>query len=230
MLGITSSRRLLNTILAGSLSARLGKAALWSTAGVVASRGVAIFATIGVARLLGKDQFGELGVIQSTVGMIGTFTGAGLGYSATKYVAELRAAEPLRVGRIIGLSLLASTLLGGLASLAVVFWASALASSILKAPQLYLELRISALLVFLGAVNGVQVGVLSGFEAFKRMAFANFWSVIASVPLMLIGAWFWGVCGVLLGSAVGLLLNAWLNQRVLRGKCGRTKCPPFIPI
>jgi len=41
--------------------------------------------------LLGTVGFGELGVIQSTVGMFGVFAGLGLGMTATKYVASTAA-------------------------------------------------------------------------------------------------------------------------------------------
>lgn len=46
--------------------------------------------TVTVARLLGNAVCGELGIIQSTVGMFGVFAGFGLRVTATKHVAEFR--------------------------------------------------------------------------------------------------------------------------------------------
>jgi O-antigen/teichoic acid export membrane protein len=54
--------------------------------------------------MLGKTGYGELGMIQTTVGMFGVFAGFGLGVTATKHVAEFRRSDPARAGRIIGLS------------------------------------------------------------------------------------------------------------------------------
>ena len=61
----------------------------WTFAGTVISRGLMFVATVAVARILGKTAYGELGMIQSTVGMFSVFAGFGLGLTATKYVAEL---------------------------------------------------------------------------------------------------------------------------------------------
>jgi len=56
----------------------------WSMAGAVISRGLMLVASIFVARMLGKTGFGELGMIQSTVGMFGVFAGFGLGLNCNK--------------------------------------------------------------------------------------------------------------------------------------------------
>ena len=60
---------------ANSLRARFTTAAFWSIAGAVISRGCVLLASIACARLLGKTGFGELGMIQSTVGVFGIFAG-----------------------------------------------------------------------------------------------------------------------------------------------------------
>ena len=89
---------------ANSLRARFTTAAFWSIAGAVVSRGCVLLASIACARLLGKTGFGELGMIQSTVGVFGIFAGLGLGLTATKFVSEFRDSDPERVGQILGLS------------------------------------------------------------------------------------------------------------------------------
>ena len=88
----------------GSLRARFAMGAFWSVAGAVVSRGFLLVASIFCARFLGKEGFGALGMIQSTVGMFGVFAGLGLGMTATKYVSELRRRDPERAGRILALS------------------------------------------------------------------------------------------------------------------------------
>jgi hypothetical protein len=89
---------------ASDIGTRLSRGIFWSMAGSVISRGLMLCATVLVARMLGKTVYGELGMIQSTVGMFGVFAGFGLGLTATKHVAEFRQSDPERAGRIIGLS------------------------------------------------------------------------------------------------------------------------------
>ena len=86
------------------LGYRLARGVFWSMAGAVISRGLMLAATVLVARMLGKTVYGELGMIQSTVGMFGVFAGFGLGLTATKHVAEFRESDADRAGRIIGLA------------------------------------------------------------------------------------------------------------------------------
>jgi hypothetical protein len=60
---------------ASPLGYRLARGAFWSLAGTFISRGLSLIASIIVARMLGKVGFGELGIIQSTMGMFGVFAG-----------------------------------------------------------------------------------------------------------------------------------------------------------
>src|SRR5580698_9969778 len=75
---------------ASPLSVRLARGVFWSLVGAVLARGLGVASSIIVARVLGITAFGEFTIIQSTVGLFGTFAGLGLGITATKYVAELR--------------------------------------------------------------------------------------------------------------------------------------------
>src|SRR5437764_513589 len=58
---------------AGSLRARFARGAFWSLIGAAVSQGLGMFAEVVVARRLGKTTFGELGMIESTVGLFGVF-------------------------------------------------------------------------------------------------------------------------------------------------------------
>jgi len=195
----------------GSLRARFAKGATWSLIGTVISQGLALLASIVVARVLGKVGYGELGMVRSTVGMFGVFAGLGLGLTATKYVAEFRDKDPARAGRIIGLSLAVSVLTGSACALAVFHFAPALATHAINAPQLVPELRIATLLLLFNALTGVQTGVLAGFEAFKTIAYTNLFRGLASFPLVVAGVLLAGLPGAIWGfvltGAVALAVN-----------------------
>src|SRR5215472_8397801 len=113
----------LRRIAASPLSYRLLHGTFWSLTGVVIARLSGFAASILVARFLGRDGFGRLGVIQSTVAMFQVFAGFGLGLTATKYVSEFYKSERKRAGRIIGFSNLVAIVTGGVMS-AVLFLSS----------------------------------------------------------------------------------------------------------
>jgi O-antigen/teichoic acid export membrane protein len=204
---------------AGSLRARFALGAFWSVVGAVASRGFLLAASVVCARLLGKEGFGALGMIQSTAGMFGAFAGLGLGLTATKYVSEFRRQDPLRAGRILALSASAALLSGSLITAAMIWLAPYLARHVLAAPQLAGPLAIGSGLVFFGAINGAQTGALAGFEAFQTIARVNFYAGLASFPLIVLGVWRGGLQGALYGSVVALAIQWALNNRALRGEC-----------
>jgi O-antigen/teichoic acid export membrane protein len=204
---------------------RLAKGIFWSVIGAVISRGLMLAASIFVARMLGKTGFGELGMIQSTVGMFGVFAGFGLGLTATKHVAEFRRSDPDRAGRIIGLSGLFAMATGGLMALGLFIFAPWLAEHTINAPHLAGVLRIGALILFISALNGAQTGALSGFEAFKTIAHVNLFVGLISFPILVFGTWFGGLTGAVWALAINLCFNWLFNHIALRKEARRYGLP-----
>lgn len=194
-------------------------------AGSVISRGLMLCATVLVARILGMTVFGELGMIQATVGMFGVFAGFGLGLTATKHVAEFRQSEPERAGRIIGISGLFAMSTGGLMALGLLIFAPWLAEATINAPHLTGVLRIGALILFINALNGAQTGALAGFEAFKTIAYVNLFVGLISFPILVSGAYFGGLTGAVWALAINLCFNWLLNHIALRKEADRYRVP-----
>ena len=63
-----------------------------------------------------------------------------------------------------------------------------LAANTINAPHLAGVLRIGALLLFINAINGAQTGALSGFEAFRTIAYVNLFVGLTSFPILIAGA------------------------------------------
>lgn len=208
-----------------NIGSRLARGVFWSMAGSVISRGLMLCATILVARMLGKTVYGELGMIQSTVGMFGVFAGFGLGLTATKHVAEFRQNDPDRAGRIIALSGLFAIGTGGIMALGLLIFAPWLAEYTINAPHLSGVLRIGALILFINALNGAQTGALSGFEAFKTIARVNLFVGLLSFPLLVCGAYFGNLTGAVWALAINLCFNWVLNHIALRKEAHRYQVP-----
>ena len=204
---------------ADSLRARFARGTVWSIAGAVISQGLTLIASIVTARILGKAGFGELGMINSTVGMFGTFAGFGLGLTTTKYVSEYRSNEPQKAGRIIALASLVAAISAGLLSVGMLLFAPFIATCALAAPRLAGELRIGAFLLFLNTVNGVQTGTLSGLEAFKAIAQSNLARGLLSFPLIIGGVWLWRLPGAVFGLVLASGIGWLFNHLFLKRKC-----------
>lgn len=198
------------------LGHRLAHGTFWSLVGAVLSRLLGLFASIFVARMIGKVGLGELGIIQSTVGMFSTLAGLGLGLTATKHVAEHRIVNPVLAGETIGLLSLISWGSGLFMTLVVLFLSPWLARHTLAAPQLASQLESGSLLLLFGVINGVQTGILAGFEAFKSIARVNVICGLASFVIMVGGAYIAGLTGAVWGLVISSALNCGLNFLAMR--------------
>ncbi|MEJ2070049.1 MAG: oligosaccharide flippase family protein [Syntrophobacterales bacterium] len=195
-----------------SYTARFAHGAFWSFIGTVGARFFGFAASVVVARVLGKVGFGELAMIQSTLVLLGTFAGLGIGMTATKFVAELRFKDPERTGRIIGLTYLVSWTAGGVMALFCILTAPWLAQHTLNAPHLAPELRLASILLFITAGFGPQAAILGGFQAFKAAARINVLQGILSLPITIPLVLYVGLRGAILAmiftSLGGIILSS----------------------
>ena len=210
---------------ASDIGSRLAIGAFWSMFGAVISRGMMLAASILVARILGKEVYGEYGIVRSTVNRFLGFAGVGLGLTATKHVAEYRTSNPARAGRIIAISGLFAMVTGLLVTIGIMIFADVLAVKTLNAPHLAGVLRIGAVIMFLNALNGAQTGALAGFEAFKTIAHVNLGVGLASFPLLVGGAYFGGLTGAVWALGINMGINWLLNHIALRKEAKRFKVP-----
>ncbi|HUT09665.1 MAG TPA: oligosaccharide flippase family protein [Thermoguttaceae bacterium] len=203
------------------LGSRLARGAFWSLAGAVISRGMMLAASVFVARLLGREVFGEFGIIRNTVTVFGTFVGISLGMIATKHVAEFRRADPQRAGRIVALSGLAAFCAGSVLLVLLYCAAPWLASHVLAAPHLAGLMRVGSLLLLLNLLTSVQTGVLAGFEAFKTIAKVSFGVGALSFPVLLCGTSWGGLQGAVWGLIFTFSIHWTLNHLAIRRAAAR---------
>jgi O-antigen/teichoic acid export membrane protein len=165
---------------------------------------------------VGKESFGELGIIQSTVMMMGVFAGFGTSMMTTKYVAEYRHSDTGKVGRIIGLSIGVSWLFGMLVSLLLFAGAPLIAAQTISAPHLSALLKVSALYLLISSVNGTQLGALAGFEAFATISKINMILGAANLLIIGIGVYCFGLMGAIWGNVFVSLFNYLLCEYALK--------------
>ncbi len=208
--------RIKDRLLASHIGKRLARGTFWSLVAGCVSRSLALVASIIIARMLGREAFGKLGILQSTLEMFSSLAAFGMGLTSTKYVAECRKSDPDKAGRIIAMSSVVAWLTGGIGTLILVYSSPWLASRALAAPQLGPLLQISSIALLFGAVNGAQTGGLAGFEAFKQMAQINLVSGLLTVILRVAGTVMMGLEGAVYGMVLAQMSGCIINFIVLR--------------
>jgi len=171
------------------------------------------------ARLLGAARFGELGMVRSTMLLFGALAGSGLGMAATKYVAEYRSTDQQRTGRLIRTLLNLAFLIGGGTTAISLVLASPLARILLDCPALSGPLCVASCLIVLQTLSGVQLGILSGFEAFRRLARLSLLDGLLILLLVPGGAWAFGVSGAIAGTVLAGLVSLPLKHAAIRQQC-----------
>ncbi len=185
---------------------------------------------IVTARILESTSYGELALVQSSVVMLGTFAGTGMGMTTIKYVAQFHKNSPLRTGRVIALAIWTSSIMGG--SIAIILFLSApwLARETFAAAHLADALRIGSAILILNVWIGVQIGILIGFEAFRAMAKVNVISGSMGFLLIISGANWWGVPGALWGLVGSAFVTLIMNGMVIYKHIQQYRIPLFWTI
>lgn len=181
---------------------RLLGGAYWTVVGTAATRGAMLVASLAIARLLGRDSFGQFGAIDSTIGMFAVFGNLGLSLSAIKFISKYQQCDRAKASRMLALCFVLSVTAGGAAMTILVAAAPWLASEALASPQLTVDLQIAALTLLLSAIQGTLNGAMLGFQAFRANGRINLFIGAATLPILVGGAVAAGIRGAVMGLVV----------------------------
>ena len=203
------------------LGKRIARVSFWSLLGATINRGLYLVLSILAARMLGKEGLGQFSLIQTTVGMFALFAGFGLGLACSKHVAELRMQNPVRAGRIMVLSAVLTGLTGASGCGFMLLFAPWLARHTTPDPSLVGLFRISSPMVFFGAINGAQSGILAGFEAFKTVAVLNVISGVVMLAFVVAGIQIGGIQGALWAVTLSMALTTLISSLAIQREAKR---------
>lgn len=194
-------------------------------AGVLARIGT-FLGSLVVIRLLGLEQVGQLGLIESWLALAGMFSLAGLGMATTRYVAVVLGEESKRIGEYAGTALVLvlffSTgvgilLLGGVH---LVFGSATAETSglIVTARQFVIEhsYLLFGLLVMM-TTREIGVALLEGMQLFRLFVYVNLILGLLNFPVSFLLVQSYGLAGafgarlVLVGTESVLILIFALN-------------------
>ncbi len=198
------------------LENRLLGGVYWTLVGTAAARGATLVASLVMARLLGRANFGEFGAIDSTIGMFAVFGNLGLSLSAIKFVTKYRHSDPARAGRILALCYAFSVVAGIVAAGAMIIAAPWLASGALASPGLAIDLQLASFVLLLSALNGTLNGVMLGLQAFRANGWMNVIVGLVSFPVLVTGAFVAGIRGAVVGLVVVQAVTAVAMVLALR--------------
>jgi O-antigen/teichoic acid export membrane protein len=204
---------------------RLVSGAFWLIAASGISRLFSLVASVVIARILGRVDFGAYGMVQNSIETFAFFAGFGLRSTGTIRVAHMRSQDPDQAGAAMSFSTVASIITATIAFLSLLYLAPWLAQSSLKRSDLSIALSIGALLLFFLTLSNASSGCLSGLEAFDTIARITFWRGLVGVSLCVPLAWAYGINGAMAGLSATALLELSLLRLTLRQQCKIYRIP-----
>jgi len=208
-------------IAADSLRERMARGILWNLIGTAALQGSTFIVNVALANLLGRRVFGEYAIVQSTVALLISLVQWATGYTTTKYLAEFRAIDPPRAGRLLGMLAGLSGLLGGVLSLVLLVSAGGLASHVLNNPELSAPLMIASAAVFFGVANVFLIGALAGLESYPAFGRAGLIAGTSTIITCVIGARLAGLGGAVVGLVVGGMIQSTTLAKLVTSETAR---------
>lgn len=196
-----------------SVIKRLLRGVKWNMVMAVGVAAGNLLTAIVAARLLGLEGFGAFSIVRSTVYMMVSVAGLGLGLTATRHIADMKTTQPERLGRVLGLCELSAWGGGIFFALMFLILAPEIAEWSLNAPQVTGQLRLAAMYILFVTVNFYQIGVLTGFEAFLPQAKISFVQALVSLGLTAGLTWWLGLDGAALSLGLAAVTN-WLFYQV----------------
>lgn len=199
-----------------NIASRLASGAFWSLLGNIVGRGLVLLSFIIVARILGKQEYGEMGMIRSTIIMFSVFAGAGIGLTASRYIAIYRNTNQHKAQEVYLLSYHFSVGMGLLIAILLCLFAPIIAERSFQAPILTNDIRLGACVLFFVTLNSAQNGILYGFERFKPIALNTCVHGFAQLIMLSIGAYYWGIHGAIVGMGFAAIVLWLVNQHSIK--------------
>lgn len=193
----------------------LFKDSIWAILGNGLGSGLMLIAGIFIARFLGKDLYGEYGIVKSTMFYIATFATLGIGVTSTRYIAQFVKDKNPHINNIIRDCTIISLVSSSLIALLIILFAKSL-SNYLDTPQLVSVFRYLGIIIICRAFVTTQIGILAGYKKFKIIArnnvCAGLFMLVVSIPMTR----YLSLNGALISLLSSQLFNVFQNYLSLK--------------
>lgn len=192
------------------LSSKLFKDSFWAVFGNGMGNCFLLIAGIVIARILGKDLYGEYGMVKTTMFHIGYFATLGLGFTSTKFIADAVQQAEGRVRSTIKVTLLTTFLFSLLLCVLLFLFSHSIANWI-EEPSVAPAFKALGIIIIFRALSVTSVGILAGFKDFKRTGINSIISGLALLTSSYPLTYMWGLRGAFVALALSQGINAFLN-------------------
>jgi O-antigen/teichoic acid export membrane protein len=192
------------------LSQRFFKGISWSLIGSIGGKMLQLIAFMIVARIVGKEDYGKIGIVRSTITMFMIFSTFGLSSTATRYISMYRNINPGKAISVYRFASRGTLLFGLIISGVILLFSQIIAVESMQDITLQHTLQIGAISLLFLSLTATQNGVLNGFEDFRSVGIGSVFNGVVQFILTLAGTLFWGINGAIAGMALSAFVY-WIQ-------------------
>lgn len=202
----------------------------WAILGSILLRGSGLIISIYIAKIIGAYSFGQYGMFKNFVLSLSIFSTFGLGYSATKFVAENRD-NPYLIRKIVNNSNKITFIISVILSLFIFIFNDFVSIYLFKDVHLGSLVKIVAIWLFFNAMTTMQQAIISGFLDYKLLAKIN--AIISlltflSIPLIKYYMLFGAMLALLIIQIINFIINYYfLSKKIQNVGFFQKKCVEF---
>jgi len=171
---------------------------------------VSITAFAIIARLISKNEMGEVAVLMLITNGAALLAGMGVNATATKFVASFNAKDEYEKMRRAGYGCLIINLMAtAIISIAIYFSSDLLASFLFGNIAKGALLRLLLLEIVAISVTSSLAGILTGLKLFRQLSLVSMMTFTIRQILVVTLLWLgWGVSGIVIGWGIGDSLSS----------------------
>lgn len=173
---------------------QLFKDSTWAVFGNGVGYFFVLLSGIVIARIIGKDLYGEYGVVKNAMLYVGALASFGTGLTSTKYIAESISKSKGITKTIIRNSVLISLAFSVSLGVLLILFAVEVAD-LMDQPKLIPAFKYLGIIVVFRALTITQSGILSGLKLFKVLGINNILAGFVFLALSYPLTSTWGLMG-----------------------------------
>jgi len=208
-------------IVLSGLAARMARGVSWNLIGSVFNQGSTFLVNVVLAQTWGLYAFGQYAVVQSTITAVIYVAQLATGYTATRYVAQFRTADPVRAGRLLALCTAVTVAMSFVAAMLLVAASATMSRVVFHDVGLQWPFYVAALVIVPGVLNAFMMGALVGLEGYDELGKAGIASGVLYIIFCTGGALSFGLDGAIAGLAASAAAQSLLLARGFRRELRR---------
>jgi len=208
------------------LSKRLFSGVSWTLIGSVIGKFLQLISFIIVARLLGKEEYGQIGIIRSTLSMFLMFSTLGMSITASRYISLYRNTDPNKALKVYKFTHNTVIVFGFIIALLLFIFSGLIADKSLHNVNLSGSLKICAIVLFFISLTSAQTGALNGFENFKALGIHSVINGVVQTILLIVGAYYFGINGVIIALGISAAILYIQYRYSLKNNLNSLKLAP----